>query len=157
MANAHRPTLPPSIGSTLGAAAFHDLVRDGSAWDHRAPDTRLPLLHLTQSPGLLRVVSFWFLSSSTRPLRSRADARRPTSPWRIGLVSSTPRRASTAGQYFWSSPRRLSGRSPWRAHLAACFPLRCFQRFSLPDVATQPCGTPHNWCTSGLSKPVLSY
>ncbi len=27
-------------------------------------------------------------------------------------------------------------------HLAACFPLRCFQRFSLPDIATEPAGRP---------------
>ncbi len=26
--------------------------------------------------------------------------------------------------------------------LAACFPLRCFQRFSLPDIATEPAGRP---------------
>jgi hypothetical protein len=57
MANAHRPTLPPGTGSTLGAAAFHDLVRDGSAWDHRAPDTRLPLALDPTSPGLHGVVS----------------------------------------------------------------------------------------------------
>ncbi len=37
------------------------------------------------------------------------------------------------------------------------FPLRCFQRFSLPDVATQPCTGRHNWHTSGPSTPVLSY
>ena len=41
--DAHRPTLPPAAGSTLGAAAFHLLVRDGSGWVHRAPDTRLCL------------------------------------------------------------------------------------------------------------------
>src|SRR5665811_2471791 len=29
----------------------------------------------------------------------------------------------------------LSGRTPWKPHLEACFPLRCFQRLSLPNVA----------------------
>jgi hypothetical protein len=42
-------------------------------------------------------------------------------------------------------------------HLLARFPLRCFQRFSLPNVATQPCRSPDNWSTSGSSSPVLSY
>jgi hypothetical protein len=37
------------------------------------------------------------------------------------------------------------------------FPLRCFQRFARPDVATQRCRLPDNWLTSGPSSPVLSY
>jgi hypothetical protein len=51
----------------------------------------------------------------------------------------------------------LPGKSSERDHLVARFPLRCFQRFSLPDVATQPCRSPDNWSTSGPSNPVLSY
>ncbi len=42
-------------------------------------------------------------------------------------------------------------------HLGASFPLRCFQRFSLPDVATQLCPWRDNWYTRGRSTPVLSY
>ena len=37
------------------------------------------------------------------------------------------------------------------------FPLRCFQRLSLPHLATQRCGWRHNWYTRGVSIPVLSY
>ena len=37
------------------------------------------------------------------------------------------------------------------------FPLRCFQRFARPDVATQRCRWFDNWHTSGPSSPVLSY
>src|SRR6201999_334906 len=44
-----------------------------------------------------------------------------------------------------------------RPHLEACFPLRCFQRLSLPDVANQPCSWRNNWHTRGSSVPVLSY
>ena len=44
-----------------------------------------------------------------------------------------------------------------KAHLGAGFPLRCCQRLSLPNVATQRCELPHNWHTSGSSSPVLSY
>jgi len=57
-------------------------------------------------------------------------------------------------------PGRLPGVLPLtseKAHLAAGFPLRCCQRVSLPNVATQRCGLPHNWHTSGSSSPVLSY
>src|ERR1700761_161504 len=84
------------------------------------------------------------------------------------LVESSPRPVST-GQL--SASRRLHFRpiNPvvWlgalptrgggRPHLEACFPLRCFQRLSLPDVANQPCSWRNNWHTRGQSVPVLSY
>jgi hypothetical protein len=37
------------------------------------------------------------------------------------------------------------------------FPLRCFQRLSLPDIATQLCHWRDNWLTRGPSNSVLSY
>jgi len=44
-----------------------------------------------------------------------------------------------------------------RCGLEVSFPLRCFQRLSPPDIATQRCAWRHNWHTSGRSTPVLSY
>jgi hypothetical protein len=49
---------------------------------------------------------------------------------------------------------RLSG---GRSYLGVGFALRCFQRLSHPDMATQRCSWQNNWCTSGPSNPVLSY
>ena len=43
------------------------------------------------------------------------------------------------------------------SHLEGGFTLRCFQRLSRPDLATQLCHWYDNWCTIGLSIPVLSY
>ena len=37
------------------------------------------------------------------------------------------------------------------------FPLRCFQRLSLPNIATRRCHWRDNRNTSGSSIPVLSY
>jgi hypothetical protein len=90
--------------------------------------------------------------------------------WRVQVVQagSSPRPVST-GQL--NASRRLHFRpiNPvvWlgalptrgggRPHLEACFPLRCFQRLSLPDVANQPCPWRDNWHTRGQSVPVLSY
>ena len=51
----------------------------------------------------------------------------------------------------------LPPRGCGRPHLEAGFPLRCFQRLSLPDVANQPCPWRDNWHTRGPSVPVLSY
>ena len=42
-------------------------------------------------------------------------------------------------------------------YLGAGFPLRCFQRLSLPNVANQPCRWRDNWHTRGSSTQVLSY
>ena len=46
---------------------------------------------------------------------------------------------------------------PVRPHLAEGFALRCAQRLSRPDVATQRCAWRHNWRTRGRSGTVLSY
>ena len=57
-------------------------------------------------------------------------------------------------------PRRLQGillLSNGKSHLEGGFTLRCFQRLSLPHVATQLCSWQNNWYTSGVSIPVLSY
>ncbi len=44
-----------------------------------------------------------------------------------------------------------------RSHLRGSFTLRCFQRLSRPYLATQLCPWQNNWCTRGMSIPVLSY
>jgi len=49
------------------------------------------------------------------------------------------------------------GLRPGRTHLGRGFPLRCFQRFSLPDIATRHCRWRDNRYTRGRSVPVLSY
>ena len=72
-------------------------------------------------------------------------------------VSCTCYHASTSGL-----STRWSSRGPYsikdgRSHLEASFPLRCFQRLSLPNVANQQCTWRYNWHTRGSSVPVLSY
>jgi hypothetical protein len=44
-----------------------------------------------------------------------------------------------------------------RPHLGGGFPLRCFQRLSLPHMATERCRWRDNSYTRGASIPVLSY
>jgi hypothetical protein len=91
--------------------------------------------------------------------------RAPSSPHR--LASASPRSSRTLGSTGrpastgTASPGHLPGILPAlgceRGYLVAGFALRCFQRFALPDIATQPCQMPDNWYTSGPSSPVLSY
>ena len=63
----------------------------------------------------------------------------------------------TPGLSTLSSARRLTDLRHERSHLGAGFTLRCFQRLSCPDVATQRYAWRHNWYTIGPSTPVLSY
>lgn len=73
-------------------------------------------------------------------------------------VSSTPRGASTSGlSTTWSHMGPSTRECVRNPYLGAGFPLRCFQRLSLPNVANQPCRWRDNWHTRGSSTQVLSY
>ena len=72
-------------------------------------------------------------------------------------VSSTCYQACTSGLSTQSSPGGLNPQRGGRPHLGTGFPLRCFQRLSLPNIANQPCPWQNNWHTRGSSVPVLSY
>src|SRR5687767_15748951 len=57
----------------------------------------------------------------------------------------------------WSRTTLQGDQVPGRSHLQASFPLRCFQRLSLPYIATRQCDWRHNRYTRDTSTPVLSY
>ena len=63
----------------------------------------------------------------------------------------------TPGLSTSSSTRSLTNLCYERSHLRVGFTLRCFQRLSSPDVATQRYAWRHNWYTIDPSTPVLSY
>ena len=73
-------------------------------------------------------------------------------------VSSEHYCSCTPGLSTWWSTTTLQGaRSSGRSHLQASFPLRCFQRLSLPYIATRQCHWRDNRYTRDTSTPVLSY
>jgi hypothetical protein len=75
-----------------------------------------------------------------------------------GRLHTSLVRASTSGlSTQWSSWGPLTPNGVWKSHLEASFPLRCFQRLSLPNVAKQRCTWRYNCHTRGSSVPVLSY
>jgi len=79
----------------------------------------------------------------------------PPSTIRTARLQSVARGPPAAYQ-----PGHLPGVLPRKsgdARLGEGFPLRCFQRFARPHVATQRCRSRDNWRTSGASTPVLSY
>lgn len=57
----------------------------------------------------------------------------------------------------WSRTTLQRNQVPGKSHLKASFPLRCFQRLSLPNLATRQCHWRDNRYTRGSSTPVLSY
>lgn len=69
------------------------------------------------------------------------------------LVSFMHCCTSTPSLSTWWSSTALIGKSSFEVG----FPLRCFQRLSLPYLATLQCGWRHNRSTRGTSTPVLSY
>ena len=74
------------------------------------------------------------------------------------LVSLTHYCASTPSlSTSWSRTTLQGAQGPGRTHLETSFPLRCFQRLSLPHLATRRCHWRDNRYTRGASTPVLSY
>src|SRR5919107_1965716 len=95
-----------------------------------------------------RAPDLWKLHSATKPLSPRliSTTRLKTSLhlhlWPINLV-------------VYQESYSLKGDG--RPYLEASFPLRCFQRLSLPYIATRRCPWQDNRYTRGTSTPVLSY
>ena len=87
--------------------------------------------------------------------RNRSCEGYPPSTIRTAWLQSVARGPPAAYR-----PGHLPGVLPLSsgdARLGEGFPLRCFQRFARPHVATQRCRGCDNWHTSGASTPVLSY
>ena len=147
--------------------------RPGSGWDRVEPVRSRPRTHRPRTHTQIGLGSTHLNRGGGAPARricsrggtGRAGGRNggerrgnrgdPPSAMSTGRLRSVARRPPPASQ-----PGRLPGAflvSDGETRLGAGFPLRCFQRFAHPDVATQRCRFPDNWHTSGPSSPVLSY
>ena len=72
-------------------------------------------------------------------------------------VISTTRLRTLPHFHLWPINVVVSHDPLKKSHLVVGFALICFQRLSLPDVATQQCSWRNNWYTRGQSNSVLSY
>ena len=144
--------------TTMGAAVFHFCVRNGNRWYRGAIAARQKGRNLetgwnVSSTGFGK----WFCKGRSR---QPPDVLRGCAARTFGSLvpaSSTPRGASTSGLSTSWSPTFLIGLKPGTTHLGACFPLRCFQRLSVPDLAAGRCHWRDSPKTSGPFTPVLSY
>ena len=155
------------IRTIIGAEVFHGPVRDGKGWDHLAMVIRLELFaQLLRSAiePIHRVLSALLIASPSwgkqlefSPLTCRQSYRvKPHG--QLVLVSLTRYRASTPSlSTSWSRTTLQGALGPGKTHLETSFPLRCFQRLSLPHLATRQCHWRDNRYTRGASTPVLSY
>ena len=173
-----RATLPHPVGcSTIAVPGLSFRVRNGTGrltWAMAAAN----LLLYGQTLGSAGLVAAWepdggrdalvrlvFIpcSLSWGMVRSRMLAFQPGLDDCVAFrplvpVGSTPRGASTSGLSTTCSAWGLQGPVVlWNAYLGAGFPLRCFQRLSLPNVANRPCRWRDNRHTRGPSTQVLSY
>ena len=144
-----RPTLPHRHQcSTIGAEGLSFRVRNGTG---RFPFAMTAVTLSKHAPHTRVGLVFWELHSGREQSLSSSHRLISTSQlhtllcfhiWPINPVISR-------------EPHTPEG--AWRSHLEAGFPLRCFQRLSIPNVANQPCPWQNNWHTRGPSNPVLSY
>lgn len=84
----------------------------------------------------------------------RITGQKPRPLVRVGCTHCC---ASTSRLSHWSSTSGLTWLSSGGSHLEVGFPLRCFQRFSAPEIATRLCQWLDNRHTSAPFIPVLSY
>ena len=162
----------------IGAEAFHCPVRDGKEWDHLAMVIRLNrtpscvLTHKTANsqsrPHDTKSRGYQIFDCIPTSIEDRHNFRYPlcqtSQSYRVKpheqlvLVSLTHYCASTPSlSTSWSRTTLQGAQGPGKTYLETSFPLRCFQRLSLPHLATRQCHWRDNRCTRGASTPVLSY
>src|SRR5262245_5436752 len=149
-----RPTLPPGFpGSTIGAGGLNGRVRNGNGCDPSAMVTGMKLVYqdATEDPG--KEAAGPDTTSGFKHCKRHGQASRPISTRQLRALLLLHTGPINLVVYKGSLGRLPCG----RPHLGVGFTLRCFQRLSLPDVATQLCLWRDNWCTRGPSIPVLSY
>ena len=131
--------------STIGAAALNGRVRDGIGCFARAMTTKPRKKHDNQSVqakvhSTIRKASLAFTGSN--------QAYRAISTGQLNALPRLHLRPIDVVVFHGSQGRPC---------FEGGFPLRCLQRLSCPNIATQHCRWHDNWSTSGSFTPVLSY
>ena len=165
-----RPTLPRPLGrSTIGAVGLNDRVRDGNECGPYALVASENRLNTCKEVTTEEMVVFVCLRIHVNrscdcsavvfqpPTVKKGGVVKPHG--RLGWVSSEAIARFPLPTYRRGGlPRPFRGlKVPGRVHLGDGFPLRCFQRLSVPTIATRRCHWRDSRDTSGSSDSVLSY
>ena len=143
-----RPTLPHSCPcSTIGAERLNFRVRDGNGC--------LPFAIATENLNFGDQSEYGLQAPSKHDLCRLfcGQASRLISTGKLNTLLCLHTRPINLVVFKESLGNLRCGIS----NLGVGFPLRCFQRLSFPNLATQPCRWRDNWNTIGSSIPVLSY
>ena len=147
-----RPTLPREKPlSTIGDRGLNFCVRYGYRCDPASIITRIFFLRVRFRS--LKTIQYYLLKPQSSNLLTFLGQALDLLVSVSSIDHSTYTPDLSTSSSLWSLTSSQNGKS----HLKVCFALRCFQRLSLPDLATQLCLWRDNWFTSGLSNPVLSY
>jgi hypothetical protein len=144
------------VCTIIGVPSFHGPVRDGKGWVQRAMAAKRNwfarrLGGVRKKGRRLYVVMRYSSELLLQGYRIKPHGQ-------LVLVSLTHYCASTPSLSTWWSSTTLQGdQVPGKSYLKASFTLRCFQRLSLPNLATRRYDWRHNRYTRGSSTPVLSY
>ena len=122
--------------STIGATVLNGRVRDGIECFTRAITTKFKKTHLWNTLKIL--------IPSTRSYQAYR-------------VISTSQLNALLRLHLWPIEVVVFHYPQGRPCFEGGFPLRCFQRLSCPNLATQRCSWRNNWYTRGSFTPVLSY
>ena len=147
----------------IGAEAFHGPVRDGKGWFHLAMVIRLNWTPHRSHERCSQFIEFRIefydcCQQQGKHALTLSQSYRVKPHGQLVSVSLTHYCASTPDlSTSWSRTTLQGDQVPGKTHLETSFPLRCFQRLSLPHLATRQCHWRDNRYTRGASTPVLSY
>ena len=157
-----------TLCSIIGDGELNFRVRNGVGCTLSSMATKEISAHLLQSDGVTLCAPCPSLFRNVTGRRKRCCCQNILIRGGRILFKKQDARAISTGQLHASRRFHLrpinevvylgpSGLASGRTYLKAGFPLRCFQRLSLPHLATLLCRWHDNRSTSGVSIPVLSY
>ena len=159
----HNPTIAvPSAQSNLatgigtGPGVPSTLKPPTQTFETNHPYGVCCVKHCTTNTNTTIISSSVFCGKHLFPAQSFLCCPHTLGVFCVGVLVPVTSNTSPCSQP-WPINPIISREPQQKPHLKTGFPLRCFQRLSLPHVANQPCHWRDNWHTRGTSIPVLSY
>ena len=119
--------------TTIGVTAFHFCVRNGDRWDYSTMVARQICIQKCSVQALCLTLYYLMVTLPLKPFGVVWSSFRVIS---IGQLHASLRfHIQPINVVVFNGPYDLTRIT----HLGACFPLRCFQRLSVPNLAAGRC------------------